>query len=379
MLKMWREEHGLSLREVAHAARSHPEPVGFDYLSRLEHGTLMPSIPKLHTLAGVYRRPLSELVDLYEIEQLRRLVPKRGTYDILRRLGIEKFEKGELTKGLACFLGALDVARREGGDRQRLAIAYNNVGGALVRSERYLMAKGYLEDGLRFVQTVQTRTRLLDNLANVWYHLDNMPLAELFSRESHALAAADPILRPATRATRAAVLQDLERYTEAEQLLREALAEFHETGDEVSEIRQRYNLGDCLVVEGKVEEGISHLRAAAVHAREKKNPELMARSLFFLGRGLYRADRRDEAAGPLASALSLGQESNMRNEAFHSAYYLWRLARENQDSEHERYFEIARQHRTWVQQRSEECAAFDDHLRQFRRPGKTETLSARKA
>src|SRR5439155_13349764 len=142
------------------------------------------SIPKLWTLAAVYERPISELVDLYEGEQLRRVVPRKGgSYDIYRKLGIQALDRREILKAAACFLGALDHAKREPEKRQQLAVAYNNVGGTLVRIGRYLSARQHLEEALNLVERLETRARILDNLAVAHYHLDNLMLAEILSRE----------------------------------------------------------------------------------------------------------------------------------------------------------------------------------------------------
>ena len=215
----------------------------------------MPSVPKLATLAEVYGRPIAELIDLYELEHLRRLVPRKGTYDICRQLGIESLQKGKITKALACFLGALDSAKLSGAGSQQLASAYNNVGHALLKGGRYLAARRYLEEGLRIVENRRTHVRILDNLANVHYQLDNLPVADIFSREAAALAMEDEELLPYVRATRAAVLLDLKRYADAESLMRQALAEHRRAGGETDEIREMYNLGHCLVAQGRLDEG----------------------------------------------------------------------------------------------------------------------------
>jgi tetratricopeptide (TPR) repeat protein len=214
------------------------------------------------------------------------------------------------------------------------------------------------------VETIQTRCRILDNLAITHYHLDNLPLAELFSREAWELATKDDSLRCSLRGTRAAVLIDLKRYAEAERLLRDALDEAQEAGREAEEIRHRFNLGCCLSERGDTEEGLRHLRIASGQAAERGSPDLRATSLCFFGRSLYKAGRKDEALGPLLGALQIAQKHNFRNDAFLSAYYLWCLARENQEATAEaKYLEIARQHRIWLQQRSEEAGLFDVEVR----------------
>jgi len=350
----------MTLRDVEVASKGYYEPINFDYLSRLESGQLMPSIPKLMTLTSIFERPINELIDLYEIETLRRFVPKGKSVELLRELGVQALDKGEVPKALALFLGMLDAARQSGRDPQKLAVALNNVGAVLIRAGRYLNAQLYLEEGFRYVRAPQTRARLLDNLAQVHYQLDRLVLAEALSREASEIAREDDVMRPVTRATRASILVDLGEYEEAERLLRDAIVEYRKSGKETSEIRQTYNLGYCLVELGKTEEGLATLRTAAARAAEKGDPDLRARSLYYYGRCLFKAGRKDDAGTPLRSALRLATENSLRNEVFHSAYYLWLLAREiGAEDDASEYFEIARDYRARLQQRSKEVEEFD--------------------
>lgn len=350
----------MSLNRVARESEHYHEPIGFDYLSRLERGHLMPSVPKLATLAAVFGRPLSELVDLYEIEELRRFVPENAGYDLCRRLGMEHLERGEITSALACFLGALDSAKRDGASRQTLAVAHNNVGHVLLRGGRYLTARRYLEEGLLLVESEMSRARLLDNLANVHYQMDDLMLAEILSREARELASDDPVLGPATAATRSGVLLDFKQFREAEILMREALRAYEDAGDEFQAVRQLYNLGHCLVLQGKLGEGLETARSAVARATERGDPYLRATSQFFLGRCLYAAGEMSAAVAPLKTSLELAITECNRNVSFHAAFYLWKLARETGIPAEEASFEeIARQQRVRLEQRSEEARTFD--------------------
>lgn len=373
-LKEWRTERGLTLRGVARASQDSQEVITFDYLSRLENGLLMPSLPKLAALADIYQRPISELFDLYENDALRRLVPKKKSYEMLHELGLKALGKGEITKGIACFLGALDAAQASGLDRQTLAVAHNNVAGALLRAGRYLSARQYLEAGLELVESTPTRIRILDNLAIVHYQLGNLRVAELYSREATELASHDQTLEGMTRGTRAAILGDLKRYAEAETLLRKSLNDHVQEGSERDVIRYEYNLGHCMVEQGKIDEGLAQLRAAAAQAAERGDPDLRASSLYLYGRGLVKAGRKEEAGGPLRSALKLATEHDLRNDAFRSAYYLWLLAEEiGADDEAESFRRLAKHYRARVQQRSGESEAFDKRAQESRRESTAST------
>src|SRR5207249_1992724 len=120
------------------------------------------------------------------------------------------------------------------------------------------------------------------------------------------------------------------------------------------------NLGHCLVEQGKNEEGFTLLRESAARAAEGGRPDLRAKGLFMFGRCLYRVGRKEEAHGPLGSALRIARDHDFRNDAFHAAYYLWLMAREaGAKADAAEYLEIAQKYRVRVEQRSEEAKEFD--------------------
>jgi transcriptional regulator with XRE-family HTH domain len=220
---MLREKHGLSLRDVAEAAREHVEPIGFEYLSRLERGQLMPSVPKLATLAAIYERPLSELINLYEVEQLRKLIPERTTLAKSQQLGSRCLADGDLARALTCFLGALDAAEREGVTGDRLALVYYDIAQPLARQKRFEPARRYLEEGLRQAETPRVRARLLGDLATTAHHLGSEMLADLISREALAQVGDDRDLRASLITLRVEILIAMGRRDEAEQLMKSAM------------------------------------------------------------------------------------------------------------------------------------------------------------
>ena len=384
-LRTWREFSGMSMRQVARASAAHPVPIAFDYLSRLERGDIMPSLPKLATLAAVYGRPLMELIDLYEIEQLRHLVPRRTTYEVCHKLGNESLERGEVTKAIACFLGALDAAKRAQADRgplpdakkalddrERLAIANLNVGNAIWRSGRHIMAREYLEEGLRLAESPLTRASLLNILTIVHFHLDNTIVADALSQAAQPLAAADPVLLNNVLAYRALVLLALKRYDEAEQLLRQVIRAFEERGDHVAAVYRILNLGYGLVDHGKSEEGLVHLLDGVKRADLIGNAHLIACGVLQLGRAFVMVGRNEEARPPFERALRVATREGFRDIVFHSAFYLWKLARERGEEAEAAEFEaISRAYRVRLEKRTEEAQEFDLWMtRRHRRPGR---------
>lgn len=372
-LRSWREERGLTLRKVEEASREFPEPVAFDYLSRLERGQLMPSVPKLATLANIYQRSLSELVDMYELETLRGLVTSKGDFWHFRQVAIDALSESDTPRAVSAFLKGLEAARRAG-DTGLIAQALNGVGHAFLRGGRFHAARRYLEEALRCVEDPRVRGYILDNLAIVHYQLDDLSLADLLSEKAWALAGEDRKLRSLVRTTRASILGDLGRYEDAASLAREALDEFRELGADALEIREMSNLGHYLVMMQRVDEGLAMLRDAMSRAAEHGDPQLRAQSTLYYGRCLHAIGRHDDAASSLISALLIARNREMHKEAFHSAFYLWKLALEQgSETEIHDYEDIARHYRAGIEQRSEEAREFDSWLAERRRKARRRT------
>jgi len=352
----------LTLRGVEQASRRFPEPIAFDYLARLERGTLMPSVPKLATLTNVYQRPLQELVDLYELEHLRALVPEQeGDFWHFRKLGIEYGAQGDHRRSAAAMLRGLDAARASG-DIDATAQALTSVGIGLYRLARYHASQRFLVEALRLVRVDRIRAYALYSLAQTHYHLNNLTLAEFLCEKVPAFAREELFLLTNVRSLRVSISGDRGQYEEAVRLAREALDGYRTLGDNQNAALQTIYLGSNLVKAGSVDEGLAALREAMSLATEVGDPKLRADSAIVYGRSLYALGRYGEAIPPLKSAYLIARDREMHQQAFHSAFYLWKLSDERGLQIEGDWLDLARRYRTMVEERSREVAEFDAWL-----------------
>ena len=359
VLRSLREERGLTLRGVEQVSRRFPEPIAFDYLARLERGALMPSVPKLATLANVYQRPLHEFVDLYELEHLRALVPEqKGDFWHFRKLGIDYRAAGDHRRAAAAMLRGLDAARASG-DIDAIAQALTSVGIGLSRLTRYNAARRFYEDALRVIRVDRILGYALHGLAQAHYHLDDLILSELLCEKAEAFVAGDPSLVIHLRSLQAAIAHDREQYEEAVRLGREAMSGYSSLGDRENAVLAGYSLGNNLVKAQQVEEGLAMLRESMSLAAELGDPMLRADSAIAYGRTLYALGRSEDAISPLKSAFLIARDREMPRQAFHSAFYLWKLSDERGFESGGDWLELARLYRPEVEQRSEEIGEFD--------------------
>jgi len=352
----------LTLAGVEQASRRFPEPIAVDYLSRLERGTLMPSVPKLATLANVYERPPQEFVDLYELEHLKALVPKQeGDFWHFRKLGIAYGTEGDHKRSAAAMLRGLEAARASG-DIDAIAQALTSVGLGLHRLGRHNAALRFHEESLRIVREDRIRGYALWGVAQAYFHLHNIVLAECLADKALSLTRPGEPLRTFIRDLQSGILATQERYADAAVLTGEVLQEYEGLGDPQNATLAMFNLGSDLVRSGKVEEGLKVGREAMSRAAELGDPRLRAQAAFFYGRSLYEVGRYEDAAAPLKSAYLVARDREISKSAFHAVFYLWKLSDERGLQIEGDWLDLARRYRTMVEERSREVAEFDAWL-----------------
>jgi tetratricopeptide (TPR) repeat protein len=358
-LLRWREERGLSLMRVEDAARESHESINQDYLSRLERGLLMPSIPKVSALAAIYQRPVTDLIDLCDVAEFRRFVPRRASSEKLRRVAKEHLEEGEVEKAFACFMAAIETAKEEGKTGDALALVYQDAGSSLLEGRRYLTARQYIEEGLKLSEEPSTFARLLIDLALVQRRLGAAVISEVLTREAMRVATAEPSLRAEALTVNATCLMDAGRFADAEANLLEARKLCEKARNARCVNQAQLELGRCLILQGKIEGGLEMLRTAAAGAFKRRDRALQAASLSLLGRTLAKAGRTDEARAPLAEALPLAVSLDDHESAFYAAFHLWKAGPPEGNPEERRLFGTAIRHRQNLDARDDEIDEFD--------------------
>src|SRR5262249_48217133 len=166
---------------------------------------------------------------------------------------------------------------------------------------------------------------LLNTLTRIHYHLNDLAIAEALSEAAHKLAAEEPSVLNEVLASRALVLFDLGRYDEAERLWRQVVRAFEEREERVPAVYRLMNLGYCLVVQGKIEEGLERVEEAVRRSEKLKNPHLLACSLLLLGSSRFATGLKEKAAPVLQRALEVSRSEDFRDVGWAAAFYLWKI------------------------------------------------------
>ncbi len=365
-----RTNSSLTLMDVQEKSKSYREKVNFDYLSRVERGMLLPSLPKLLTLARVYKISPSIFFDLIEIEEYQKVKPDIDDYEDCKTYGINCANHGELEKAIGSFSKCLDIVskHRRFKDKEAYfseihlhsAIAFRQKGKlSLAREE---LEKALLNRKLK----PYLKMRILAEFANLYIHQDNTALAEIFVHQALALAKKEndlPIIA-ITYITKANGLIRDRSFKQAASYYTKAIKILEKKNDMPNLVIAANNLGSCLIKMGLLEKSVSILQKAKLLSEKEGLKRIYTNVLVNLGDAFRWQKKLDKAKLYLMEASRISREYDYVKNAFLSNYYLWKIAlkESNRRSEGE-YFSSLKFYRTKVQETFDEIKEFDAILK----------------
>ncbi len=386
LLRGLRERAGLTLRQVGALAEAHPEPVTYDYLSRVEAGQLLPSPAKLLTLAHVYEVPAQRFLDVLELGQFERLAPRLRDPEALREAGLAAAKGGDFPRAYAAFLRGLELARQGGPAaaqtemKLRISLAI-----ALARLSKVPMAEQQI---LRVLEeralSADLAARAWNMLSHIEYLLDRLDLAAaaavMARRKAHA--ARDAGQRAQALINLANVRFDRGDIRSALALYRKTLPAWPAGAPSSDRVLALVNIGNCEHALGQQADAARTFSTAVSEAEALPDRRLEASARIALGRSLYQQGLLDDARTPMLVAHALGTSHSFHSEAFHSAFYLWRIALASRGGggDTAELFRVLKRLRLRVGHRTEEVVAFDAHLAETqprgRRKGEPHALAS---
>ncbi len=328
-LRTLRESRRLSLEDVERATRDDPEPVGKSLLSRLENGRARLTLPKLVSLARVYRVRVGALAERLELDLLA--ATERGEADTAAPAReIEQAARagrsGRVYRALALYQAARDRAENEG---ERVT-ATLGVARALAAAARWRAARLVLEDLLE--------ERELDGPDLAW-------TAFLLCR--CALGLGQPVLargawlalaevpRPwpgpieaAAPGLEARVLESRGRLPEAEEAWLRAREALRRAGDPLGELDAAVRLAGVLRRRGDLARARRLARDAGARALRDGFQQVAVQASIEEARVERVAGRPAAARLHLREARRRARRLGLHAEVFLSYVEEWRLARE---------------------------------------------------
>ncbi len=245
-------------------------------------------------------------------------------YRLWARRAQQAHRKGDRERVLACYRSALDAARRAG-DAALVQRACCDVSSALIELGHYREAESGLREIILHARDSRAAWQARFNLSIALRRQGSIDRACQFA--GRALDAARRLRSKSSLARSLNLMGNLHliesRFDEALQCYRRALtlyaASRRDCRYSISVIRD--NIGYCLLLKGRFEEGLADIDAALVLAREIGQPRAETECLQDRCYGLLRLRRLAEAEASGLLALQLAERHSYR-EILVNCYYL---------------------------------------------------------
>jgi tetratricopeptide (TPR) repeat protein len=338
-LRAVRDESGLSLRQVQAASHELPEPVAFDYLSRVESGQAVPSPQKLLSLARIYQVPVQQFLDLLDLDGLKLPEGADDDPESCRVRGIAAAGSGKMREAYSIFHAGItrlqnlpDLTPEQD---TLLGHLHHNLGIVLRRLGKYRAAQDHFERALESTHRPGDHVaRTLTCLADVAYQQGRPQLAEgiAFASLRAARRAKDRYVLGCALVVLASIRAELGNRPSAVSLLRRAVALLNEPRGASDRVIAQGSLAQHLALLGHTEEADEMFRESIVQAERLGNPRMVSRVLFDLARSLFERGERTESARLFGRSAAIAAEHDLPPERFHSEFYLWRLALERKEA-----------------------------------------------
>jgi len=364
-----RLKNDFTLLDVQERSKSYREKVNFDYLSRVERGLLLPSLPKLLTLARVYRISPSVFFDLIEIGECEKIKPDIHDYEECKAYAINCADHGNIDKAIGAFGRCVEIVR---GDKnlknkeEKLSDIYLCSAIALRLKGKLTLAKEDLERAIQNRKiSPPLKMRILNEFANIYLEQDNIALAENFADAALRLAKEkkDAVTIGTAYCTKANVLRRFGAYEECKFHLRRALGLFEATKNTPNLVSAYINLGDCLVKMNQPEQALRVLEKGKLLTEKERLMRQHGMILVNIGDAYRHLQMFDKAKFFLMEANRISREHEYAKSAFYANFYLWKIAIEEKDKFSEKECLMSLKfYRTKIQEMFDEVREFDAHL-----------------
>ena len=336
-LKRLREERKLTLGAVETLSAGLGTTVTKTYLFRVERGKTYPTLPRLRTLAQVYKIRLARLVETLEISvEEQELSDELGddlttaTYEELRKRGIEAEKRGDLSRAVVLFKTAweraqasdlsdtrsLDIAKA----RLGLSIAYRSAG-------HFQLAREEAEAALQLAsRDSELHDQIRVQLATIYRRMGYAALAQDLI---HILLARADRLSPELQADAQLIMGNLlldQQPRKASEHYRYALKATRKLRDQWGTCKALYNLGVAESRVGRFQFAIKRLTEAIVIAKREHYSFWICKIKGAMGKYFYLSNDKEAARSTLLEASQLARRGDYFEELFVDHYYLRRLA-----------------------------------------------------
>jgi tetratricopeptide (TPR) repeat protein len=335
-LKMLRSAHHKTLREVTDEAQQHGDVVSASLLADAEKGNVIPSAPKLITLAKIYHVPPQRFLDLIDLDRQPKTVPGEESPEALEKRADGAFRAGDYEQAYACLEEALSFPA----EPAHAALLRGQKAECLWKMGKLQWVRDEFERVLGlFELDDSSRVQAYSNLSAVFRQMGNFEMSRAMALQALALTEVhnDSEHRGAILNTLGNLDYDLYEHRERSDsfLLGRAIEHYSQSLDSFKKTRDKraqrvvvlINLGHSYILDAQGRKGYRHLHDALKLSEELKHHRYTALALSNLGKGHYEQEGYEAAKGCFHKSELIAVRRGHPNIRFMNHYYLWRIAR----------------------------------------------------
>ncbi|MEW5807605.1 MAG: tetratricopeptide repeat protein [Acidobacteriota bacterium] len=327
-----RTASNLTLKQVEEISKSYDEQINFHYLSKVERGQIMPSLPKLLSLSRVYKVNPANFIDILELESYEKLEPEVDEYQQCKQYGVACTEHGDYNKAFAAFNKCLSLIEKEPDTSKKKSLAseiHLCIGGALRGMGKLSLAREELEKALLNVDiSDHLKMRVYCFMSGLYSHQKNFHLASLYNNEALRMAKSCKDERIVANAyiTRANIIADSDPEKDAEPYYRKGISLYKKLRLTPDLVTSFFDYGHYLIQKGRYDEAISIIEEYSTIAKKEGFKKHYAHSIQNLGIAFFHLKEYERAKIHLSEALRMSREYEYISIAFVCLFYLWKIA-----------------------------------------------------
>ena len=339
-LRKIREQRRLSLDAVEAMSLDLPGRVTKSHLSRIENGQAVPTFPRMFTLSRIYGVPVSHIAERFELcLKLGMFPPVAASKSVTEVLDEAKRLRigGRHTEALLFYESLLERTNEVPEDKQASWIVDLRLEcvNCLVKLSREATGKEECEKllswpGLSPLQQVLT----LQYLAMCSYRLGKFTVAMMaIDRAEKELGSLEP--KNDLGAFLAVLKGNLQfvtkHYGKAAEAFRVAVGAFEERANSFEACRTRLNLAAALIELGAFTEARELLDQAMITAETEGYDRQRAYAISHIGYLAHRDGKQEEAESYFLRSNLLARTRDYASILFRNCFYLWQIARTRKD------------------------------------------------
>ncbi|UCF81604.1 MAG: tetratricopeptide repeat protein [Acidobacteriota bacterium] len=335
-LKMLRSAHHKTLREVTDEAQQYGEVVSASLLADAENGNVIPSAPKLITLAKIYHVHPQRFLDLIDLDRQPKTVPGEKSPGVLEKRADGAFQAGDYAQAYAYLEEALSFPA----EPAHAALLRNRKAECLWKMGKLQWARDEFERVLGlFELDDSSRVQAYSNLSAVFRQMGNFEMSRAMALQALALTEVhdDSEHQGAILNTLGDLDYDLYEHRERSDsfLLGRAIEHYSLSLDFFKKTKDKQaqrvvvlmNLGHSYILNAQGRKGYRNLHDALKLSEKLNHHRYTALALSGLGKGHYEQEGYEAAKDYFHKSELMAVRHGYPDIRFVNHYYLWRMAR----------------------------------------------------